>query len=173
MWKNVVEPDRPQIKTWRMRIACWIPKATNTHLQYVTLIAFPLQQQLHERASVLRYTSFACLVTSEDSAWTKAPEALRPADISLLAVLQSGWQSWFCVLSRTYCTSPRLQTTTGDNWQGRKSTLLERYLSRRYFVHHISDRTRTSVVRSRWLAAWVTTWQIIDGRRIGCACSGT
>jgi hypothetical protein len=44
-----------------MRIACWIPKATNTHSQYVTLIAFPLQQWLHERASMLRYTYVACL----------------------------------------------------------------------------------------------------------------
>ena len=25
---------------WRMRIACWIPEATNTHSEYVTLIAF-------------------------------------------------------------------------------------------------------------------------------------
>ena len=31
MWKNTVEPDRPQITIWRTRIACWIPKATNTH----------------------------------------------------------------------------------------------------------------------------------------------
>ena len=38
----------------RMRIACWIPKATDTHSEYVTLIAFPLQQWLHERTSVLR-----------------------------------------------------------------------------------------------------------------------
>jgi len=29
---------------WRMRIAGWIPKPTNTHSEYVTLIAFPLQQ---------------------------------------------------------------------------------------------------------------------------------
>ena len=35
---------RPQITTWRMRIASWIPKATNTHSEYVILIAFPLQQ---------------------------------------------------------------------------------------------------------------------------------
>jgi len=27
--------------TWGMRIACWIPKATNTHSEYVILIAFP------------------------------------------------------------------------------------------------------------------------------------
>jgi hypothetical protein len=32
MWKNIVEPARPQMKIWRMRIACWVPKATNTHL---------------------------------------------------------------------------------------------------------------------------------------------
>ena len=41
---------------WRMFIACWIPKATNTHTVYITLIAFPLHQWLHERASLLRYT---------------------------------------------------------------------------------------------------------------------
>ena len=41
---------------WRMRISGWVPKATNTHPEYVTLIAFPLQQWLHERASMLRYT---------------------------------------------------------------------------------------------------------------------
>ena len=31
IWKNIVQPDRPQVTIWRMRIACWIPKATNTH----------------------------------------------------------------------------------------------------------------------------------------------
>jgi hypothetical protein len=29
MWKNTVERGRPQLTIWRMRIACWIPKATN------------------------------------------------------------------------------------------------------------------------------------------------
>ena len=38
-----------------MIIACWIPKATNTHLGYVIPSAFPQQQLLHERASVLRF----------------------------------------------------------------------------------------------------------------------
>ena len=40
----------------RMRIACWIPKATNTQSEYVMLIAFPLQQWLHEHVSMLGYT---------------------------------------------------------------------------------------------------------------------
>jgi hypothetical protein len=46
---------------WRMRIALWIPKATNTHSECAILIAFPLQV-LHERSSMLRYTYIACTV---------------------------------------------------------------------------------------------------------------
>jgi hypothetical protein len=38
----------------RMRFACWITKATDTQLDYVTLIAFPRQQWLRERSSILR-----------------------------------------------------------------------------------------------------------------------
>jgi hypothetical protein len=52
-WKNNVERGRPQIAVWRMLIACWIPKATNTHSVCVIFIAFPLQQLLHKCASVL------------------------------------------------------------------------------------------------------------------------
>ena len=44
---------------WRMCFACRITKTTNTHLEYVILIAFPLQQWLREGASLLRYTYFA------------------------------------------------------------------------------------------------------------------
>ena len=51
-------------KMRRIRIPCWIPKTTNTHSQYVILIAFLLQQWLHERASVLRYTYIACHISS-------------------------------------------------------------------------------------------------------------
>jgi len=43
----------------RMRIACWITNATNTYSEYVILIAFPLQQWLCERASMLCYTYIA------------------------------------------------------------------------------------------------------------------
>jgi hypothetical protein len=46
---------RDDIKVRRMLIACWIVKATDTQLEYATLIAFPLQQWLDERASILHY----------------------------------------------------------------------------------------------------------------------
>jgi hypothetical protein len=42
IWKNVVERGRQQMTVRRMRMACWIPKATNTKADCVTLIAFPL-----------------------------------------------------------------------------------------------------------------------------------
>jgi hypothetical protein len=51
---------------WRMRIACWMLKATNTHSEYEILIAVALQQWLHERATLLRYTYTACLVSFTD-----------------------------------------------------------------------------------------------------------
>jgi len=45
-----------------MRFACWVTKATDTHSEYVTLIAFPRQKWLHKRASVLCYVYTVCLV---------------------------------------------------------------------------------------------------------------
>jgi len=41
IWRNIVKQVKPQMTIWSMRIACWISKATNTHSQYVILIALP------------------------------------------------------------------------------------------------------------------------------------
>ena len=47
----------------RIRFFCWMTEATNPHSECVILIAFPLQQWLHERAQLLRYRYIAaCLV---------------------------------------------------------------------------------------------------------------
>jgi hypothetical protein len=62
MWKNIVELGMPQMTIWRIGIAYWMPKATSEHSEYGILIAFLLQQWLHESASMLRYTYIACLV---------------------------------------------------------------------------------------------------------------
>jgi len=50
----------------RTRFSGWIPKTINTHSEYVILNAFQLQQWLHERASMLRYTYVACLVSFQN-----------------------------------------------------------------------------------------------------------
>jgi hypothetical protein len=62
MWKHIEELRRPQMTIWRMHIACWIPKSTKTHSEYVILIAFPRQQWLHEHVSLLHYTYIVCLL---------------------------------------------------------------------------------------------------------------
>jgi hypothetical protein len=67
MWEIMIEPDRPQMAIWRMRIACWIPKTTDTHNQCVILVCFSTLKWLRERASILRYTYIGCHVTERDS----------------------------------------------------------------------------------------------------------
>ena len=63
MWKKYC---RARQATGHMRIACWIPTATNKHSEYITLIAFQLQQWLHKRASLLLYTYIAYIVVTKD-----------------------------------------------------------------------------------------------------------
>ena len=56
-WKNMVQPVSQATEDsmiLRMCIACWIPKATDTHSECAILIAFPRQQWLHECASISR-----------------------------------------------------------------------------------------------------------------------
>ena len=77
--KNIVEPDRPRITIWRMCIACWIPKATNTYSEYVILIAVPLQEWLHKR-----YMYFACLVYFHSVVQSFAVHALSVITYELL-----------------------------------------------------------------------------------------
>jgi len=51
------------MRIWHTRISRRIPKPTNTNLEYVTVIAFPLQLWLDQRTSMLRYSYFACLLS--------------------------------------------------------------------------------------------------------------
>ena len=63
MWKNNGRVGQATYDNiiWRMRIACWIPKPTDTHWKYVRFIAF-LWQWLRERASLLGHTYSVCLL---------------------------------------------------------------------------------------------------------------
>jgi len=44
MCKNIVESGRSHMTIWRMGTARWIPNVTDTRLEYVIRIGFPLQQ---------------------------------------------------------------------------------------------------------------------------------
>jgi hypothetical protein len=56
MWKNIVQPDRPQMTIWRMRVACWIINAKK--IPNIVLIAFPLEKKI----IALNYTSITLYV---------------------------------------------------------------------------------------------------------------
>jgi hypothetical protein len=62
MCKHIVELEMAQMTLWRMHISRRVPKATTTHSEYVILIAIPLQQWLHKRASIFLYTYVVCFV---------------------------------------------------------------------------------------------------------------
>jgi hypothetical protein len=51
-FSKIVETDKPQTTMWRIRFACWVTKTINAQSYYVILINFPLQQWLHESASM-------------------------------------------------------------------------------------------------------------------------
>ena len=98
---------------WHMRTACWIPKTTNTHSEYVIPIAFPLQQWLHERASTLRYTYTAGVVTSYTTSYVSLSLSLSLSLClfsSVFGVLLPGF--W-------YVLSPTTKQTSSEACQGR------------------------------------------------------
>jgi hypothetical protein len=77
LWDNVEKYCRPGQATddsiiRRMRISCWIPKATNTHSEYVMLPPPPYarQQWLHDRTSLISYRYIACLVNLHIVSWS-------------------------------------------------------------------------------------------------------
>ena len=55
MWKNGTARQATVYSViGRMRVPCWITKATHTYTEYVILIAFAQQRWLRERPSMLR-----------------------------------------------------------------------------------------------------------------------
>jgi len=66
MWKNMVQPDRPQMKMQYGTCALHAGYLRlQTHTQNIYhLSLFPLEQRLRERAPMLRYTDIHCLIIS-------------------------------------------------------------------------------------------------------------
>ena len=134
MWKNIVKPCRTQMTIWHMRIACWIPKATNTHThthtQYVLRVTFPLKQWLQDapQCYIVRILPVFCLLTSSNRYFgyvnTKLPQfyhASYPNDWSTIGTsgnlfLEALSASRFC---RIYVrpSSVRLSLFISDSLQ--------------------------------------------------------
>ena len=93
-WKNVVEPGRPQMTIWRTRIACWIPKATNTHSQYI-------REGCHDELN----TSSAWWKCNKHNSFKQVTSLEQNTQYLHLITTQSGTpQAVQCSSSRTYCS---------------------------------------------------------------------
>jgi len=68
MWKDMLESDRTQMTTWRMRTACCIPKATNILSEYIIIIVFQCMNSYVNAPQHYVLTMYiACLITSPNS----------------------------------------------------------------------------------------------------------
>ena len=68
----------------RMRIACWIPKATNTHSEYVNLLFSPMQQRFTNAPKCHVIRTVLVLLQSRCSVYCAVRnEALHTVQVSL------------------------------------------------------------------------------------------
>jgi len=100
LWDNVEEYGRAGQATddniiRRMRFTCWMTEATDTRSEYVILLAFPRQQWLRERVSLLRCTTlpFFCFPFSSRNSlcWT----FLLPPSFKFFFIMLM-WQTQRC-----------------------------------------------------------------------------
>jgi hypothetical protein len=107
LWDNVEKYGRARQTTddniiRRMRFASWITKATDTHSEYVILIAFPRQLWLRERASILSYTyidSYFYQTVSRTKQWS-ACNRIRQGKLAAVTTNTSVvWDITLCSLA--------------------------------------------------------------------------
>jgi hypothetical protein len=84
MWKNTVEPDRPQSTIWCMRIACWVTHATHTHSLSLTHSEYLTLNGLSTATMVIRtplnVTSYVRLSCFLFRSWRWSPHAQATID---------------------------------------------------------------------------------------------
>jgi len=78
MWKNIVDLVREHMTIWRMYVAYWISKATNTHSEYVVLVTFHCNSGYTNAPQ--RHTYIACQIPSNIG-----------KELRSCGLLRSGW----------------------------------------------------------------------------------
>ena len=105
MWKDIVERRSPQMAIWRMRIACWIAKATNARAVCVILIAFPLQQWLYKRVSIL-YVHCLLFLTDNVLMFSPLRSDYRLRYVNLSTCIRTTRGFMCAEFKSTYCPVP-------------------------------------------------------------------
>jgi hypothetical protein len=79
-WKNSVDPGRVHLKIWRMRIACWIPKAKNTLSEYAICFSTAAMVARTQLNTTLQYTASLVLLMmrfNRSSSYSASEHAFR------------------------------------------------------------------------------------------------
>ena len=94
MWKNVAQPDSPQM-IWHMRNTCWIPKAKNTHLEYVKLLLIYGNRVTCVHLNVTLYVYWLSCYSSTKvwETWQQALHA-RMTIVHILSLHTDVFQQW-------------------------------------------------------------------------------
>jgi len=142
-----------------MRFECSIPKATNTHSEYVIRIALPRQKCSRERASMLRHTYTARLVKDEGFICQHTPVAHGKIPSPLLLVHVSGYRGNCRQTGGVLCRTPEVLTLI-------KSSFLQSS------VRHSDCSTRTAMaaLRRRNWAASCGVWGNSRARKSSSRC---
>ena len=122
MWKIIVERGRSQMTIWRMRIACWIAKATdtlrlcNTHCFSTTIMVVRTRLKVTLYVHWLSCYGFFLFPYVSTTPWMLSTLSFTChlrytifANVSLLLTTRD-WKRLFKLYSRTYhCASPYFQ----------------------------------------------------------------
>jgi len=76
-----------------MRIACWIPKATNTHSEYVTLVALPLNHGWTDAPQCYEIVHWLPCFIISSLYWVPEPWHNRGALVGIVSRLPGGFRS--------------------------------------------------------------------------------
>jgi hypothetical protein len=101
-WKSNVGWGRTQMNVRRMRFACWILKATNTHSEYEILNAFPLQKWLPESPQCYVINTLFLLSLANNQSWTQTHDFFH-MEFAISTVAESLPNT---SVSPTYCLLP-------------------------------------------------------------------
>jgi len=84
--ENIVERGRPQTTIWHISISFWIPKALNTHSEYVILISFPTTTKVaRTRLNVMLYVHcLSCYVIHLIYSWYRQERIYFPLIAKIL-----------------------------------------------------------------------------------------
>jgi len=143
MWKNFVQLGRPQLTIWRMRIACWTPKTTNTFSEHVTHFFSTATMVAWTHLNVARYAHCpSCIewtllpthykvqkvtVAPEETEWHTLNDTLARTPLNRLVAETSAWQHTTFIADKHTCyrrvLNSQCQQTSDHRRRGHRNQL--------------------------------------------------